>query len=262
MFLSPHARSQSEIEIGRDYEPALTYSPGSRGASPPAAPAATDPDSGTSSPAQYAFRRQSREPSGNLNSPHPSYYSISDLPAPSPLPEPTYRYSTTGEITPTPPSRRPSVRTLNSGADPASPPLPGSANLQVPTRRPSKRQPIVDGTYEMRVRSPPRYGRPPQSPPLGSPLGSPRESDLRRSASEMSHNSFATASEGDYLSDTSPPRPTHSESRTEGAAAAPMPSAFNRHLGLSELESTVNHDSRASQLTTDSQLSWSGPHAV
>ena len=59
-------------------------------------------------------------------SPQPSYYSVSDIPPPSPIPESIYRYPS-GEYTRTPPSsRRPSIssRTVTSVIDPMPSPPP------------------------------------------------------------------------------------------------------------------------------------------
>jgi phospholipid-translocating ATPase len=253
MFLSPHARSFSEANLARDYEPALTSSPGS-GAASPAGPVMAEEMEDED--AQYATRPYGHGV-GNLNSPHPSFYSASDIPAPSPMPEPVYRFSNTGELTSTPPSRRPSMRTVNSGGDPNFSPSPTSSSLQVPTRRPSNRQPIVNGNYEMRVRSPPRYNRPLQSP-LGSetPL-SPRQNNLERSGSEVSHASVATASEG-YMSDGSPSPPRLRASPP--AQAEVEPSAPTHHLTVQGPDE--DHARRVSQISTYSQTSWSGPHAV
>jgi len=103
------------------------------------------------------------------SSPHPSYYSASEIPPSSPLPSPKYKYPS-GEITSTPPSRRASIATtrtsvrgglqehfpMPSPPDPLYP--PSSPNtLQLPGHyRPG----IASGSssnpdvFEMRVRSP------------------------------------------------------------------------------------------------------------
>jgi len=110
MFRDQHKRSLSELSnAGDPYEPAVSHS-----ASRSPAPNYMD-----NSPMSQANDLPMQE-AHLLPSPHdrqglaaspnriPSYYSASDLPAPSPMPDPVYKYPT-GEITTTPPSPRASV---------------------------------------------------------------------------------------------------------------------------------------------------------
>jgi len=102
------------------------------------------------------------------HSPHPSYYSVSDIPIPSPPPEPVYRY-TTGEIASGPPTRAPSVYTVQSDAAKPSPQRSaaapqlshalqtalqniGSAHQSRLSSGSTSSAGASSGTYEMRVR--------------------------------------------------------------------------------------------------------------
>lgn len=95
------------------------------------------------------------------HSPHPSYYSASDIPVPSPIPEPVYRY-TTGEIASSPPTRAASLRTVRDETEqspPRSPPAWQSQNLRAAQQnrgsvRSSTSSASNSGIYEMRVRNP------------------------------------------------------------------------------------------------------------
>lgn len=158
-------------------------------------------------PAQYVYMPSpthlsptsslSPEPRHNeVSSPHPSYYSVSDIPIPSPLPSPKYRYPN-GEITSTPPSRRNSVATTRASIRttvphspmPTSPPLPPPQPTSSPARQnPAQYAQAGDaGAYEMRVRSPPLLS-PPLSPGFGD--ASSQGHTFERS---ISHASFVTA---------------------------------------------------------------------
>ncbi|KAE9393504.1 phospholipid-translocating P-type ATPase [Gymnopus androsaceus JB14] len=153
-------------------------------------------------PAQYAYAR-SRSRADDLAPPsapgdgpsRASYYSASEIPPPSPLPSPKYKYAD-GTVTSTPPSRRSSVVTMRTIPQtpnvplPSHPPQPRSPphSLSLPgavgelTRRlsggGSHPPPTSPGSFEMRVRSP--------------PLGSPSDFSHAQSRS-ASAASYATA---------------------------------------------------------------------
>lgn len=111
MFHEPHARSMSDVSLNHPYEHLDVESPPT--SSPlggPTSPKDSPRPSGLGGPnqleVQYLYAPATRQP---INSPHGSYYSASEIPAPSPLPEPVYRYPS-GEVTSNPPSRRASGR--------------------------------------------------------------------------------------------------------------------------------------------------------
>ncbi|KAA1479229.1 phospholipid-translocating P-type ATPase [Dentipellis sp. KUC8613] len=169
MFSKPHSRSPSEISSWQEegYQPALTSSPGDIN-SPPRAEKYLDTPPNTS---PYISRTRSDDSRNgvtsdetlhgdveqyayaNRPSPHPSYYSASDIPIPSPLPTAVYRHPT--------------------DAYPPTPSTAGMGSLQVPAN-----------SYEMRIRSPAQqrddarmsyieddsYGRPPEQrePPMSA----------------------------------------------------------------------------------------------
>ncbi|KAH7868232.1 phospholipid-transporting ATPase 1 [Lentinula edodes] len=233
MFHDAHNRSASEISQN-PYEPTLTSSPGTGGVplrhtyldTPPL----TDiiEETTMASPVQYAYATSDdlMPPSTILpdGPSRASYYSASDLPPPSPLPSPKYKYSD-GTITSTPPSRRSSVatmRTVPPQTPPANVPLPPpplqqrspNTTLMLPgamgdlTRRlsgggggGSYQPPLSPQSYEMRIRS----------PPLGSP-GTSEFSHAQRSASAAS---YATAND-DYFT-------------AEGEAVVSMPHHHPQH---------------------------------
>jgi len=114
-------------------------------------------------------------------SPHPSYYSASDIPPSSPLPEPVYRY-TTGEITSSPPTRGASLYTEADASQQFSDVLQ-AAQLDHGSARHSSGSTYSatasSGIYEMRVRSPHHEDE--------HHLAPPNRSDLSRGASETSY---------------------------------------------------------------------------
>ncbi|KAF8875785.1 phospholipid-transporting ATPase 1 [Infundibulicybe gibba] len=150
MFHEQHSRSLSELStMNNPYEPTMTSSPGKGVATRETyleTPSMSETDVRHPRDIQYPFTQNSPEQQASPSptshdqrqmptpSPHPSFYSASDLPPQSPMPEPQYRYPS-GEMTTTPPSRRASRRD--------SPPTPSDKRLNDP------------GIYEMRVRSPP-----------------------------------------------------------------------------------------------------------
>lgn len=139
-----HGRSQSEMSLSNTpYEPALTSSPGP-GNQPRRTDLDTPPLDANLSP--RGFNRQTETPA--------SYYSVSDIPPPSPLPSPKYRY-TDGSITSTPPSRRTSIATTHRGTRASSPPPLSLPIISVPATHGRSTPYDTGDAYEMDVRSPP-----------------------------------------------------------------------------------------------------------
>ncbi|KAK7062688.1 phospholipid transporting ATPase [Paramarasmius palmivorus] len=225
MFHQAHNRSVSEASLNNPYEPAMSRSPGdgypplhaphSYADTPPMSEAydAIHPDQG---PSQYASYPQqhlgpptayngSLSPGPSSPGPRGSYYSASDIPPPSPMPSPQYRYPDgTVTSTPPPPSRRGSVATRASVPSSPRAPMPSPPTLQPPSgpaaglvRRLSggaSQYPHDPGSYEMRVRSPPLSGN------SHSDSGHDHQSlqyhgHGERSASAASAMSYATANE-------------------------------------------------------------------
>jgi phospholipid-translocating ATPase len=129
MFRELHARSTSELTLGHAYEPtALPAEPEeSRARSANKFVARNDTSDalvqlGSSDPPSQQVAERSGPSPPSTPSPHPSYYSMSDIPIPSPVPPSLYRYPN-GEITDKPPSR-PASRTSRSVTPSSAPPLP------------------------------------------------------------------------------------------------------------------------------------------
>ncbi|KAL0581269.1 phospholipid transporting ATPase [Marasmius crinis-equi] len=200
-----HQRTGSELSIHAPYEPTRASSPQPYVPVSLAAPYVDTPP--TSRGLEVPGSAQDPSPHSLSPSPGPSspqrgsYYSASDIPPPSPLPSPTYRYAD-GTITktPPPPSRRGSVATTRASVPSSpvgpmpSPPLPPPHHdtLQTPSasgwRLSGGSQYANDpGSYEMRVRSPPLSS---DGDHLHSNYG---HGD--RSASAASAVTFATANE-------------------------------------------------------------------
>lgn len=232
IFHEPHSRSISE-SIHNEYEPTGTRSPGSGEVAKdntlldtPPLSRVDDTDLEMQTHRSHIVTRPSYDmanditnekhnPTASWNSepvsPHPSYYSASDIPLPSPELSPVYRY-TTGEIASNPPSRALSQYTVRSGG-PSSPPrssptprLPYS--LQPPRQQhgSNRRSDNISdpGTFEMRIRSPPH---------------SPSFIPMSREASDISHASYATAQEDEdwinsgYEHEYEPPAQHHERSQ-------------------------------------------------
>ncbi|KAK0471166.1 phospholipid-transporting ATPase 1 [Armillaria novae-zelandiae] len=139
-----HGRSQSEMSLSNTpYEPALTSSPGP-GNQPRRTDLDTPPLDANLSPRGY--NRQNETPA--------SYYSVSDIPPPSPLPSPKYRY-TDGSITSTPPSRRTSIATTHRTTRASSPPPLSPPIINVPATHERSTPYDTGDVYEMDVRNPP-----------------------------------------------------------------------------------------------------------
>ncbi|KAJ7097515.1 hypothetical protein C8R44DRAFT_366257 [Mycena epipterygia] len=201
MFSDQHARSLSELS-SHQYEPANTTSPGTTAVDVPTATRRSYMD--TTPPneeqGQYLYAPQAQRGHGNPASPaspHPSYYSVSELPPPSPQPSPKYRLPS-GEITSTPPSRRSSVATTRASMRTAG---RSTQPMVMPSYDMPPMSPASPGTlsppptqqhFEMQaVRSPPSaYPPPPSSVGHGG--------HSMRSASAASYASYATAPEGSF----------------------------------------------------------------
>ncbi|KAJ7182905.1 phospholipid-transporting ATPase 1 [Mycena crocata] len=202
MFSDQHARSTSELE---QYEPANTTSPGTMTTAIPLTTRQAYHD--TTPPneeqqAQYLYAPQPQQGHGHGHgnpaspaSPHPSYYSVSELPPPSPLPSPKYRLPT-GEITTTPPSRRSSVATTRAsmrqgrGAQPMvmptydMPPMSPSGSTSLSPNAAQQQFEMQSTQYR---NAPSAYPGPPSSTGHGA-----------RSASAASYASYTTAPEGSF----------------------------------------------------------------
>lgn len=250
MFLHNRNGSEMSLHHGTPYEPAMTSSPGGHEPRPTYldTPPIDDharfdyitPDANRLSPGSRGQNRQmapspdhtrydygphdtnhlapgARGPNRQMAASPASYYSASDIPPPSPLPSPKYRYAD-GTVTSTPPSRRTSVATTARTPRPMSPPMSPHA-LQVPynTRPPP---PPQEQYYEMGVRShemgahsPPRSPHSPtyqagaRSPPRSphSPtyeMSPPPQPHSPHSPSSPSYQPYATSQQG------RPPPPT------------------------------------------------------
>ena len=199
IFHEPLSRSISE-SIHNEYEPAGTRSPGSgevaKDNSLLDTPSRNRVDLEMQTHGSYVVSQPSYDMPNDITnerrtpetaSPHPSYYSASDIAIPSPEPSPVYRF-TTGEIASNPPSRTLSQYTVRSRG-PSSPPQSPSApwspyGLQPPRQQygSNRRSDNISDpdAFEMRVRSPPH------SPPF---------TPMSQDASDISHVSYATAQE-------------------------------------------------------------------
>jgi len=177
------------------------------------------------------------------HSPHPSYYSASDIPAPSPLPETVYRY-TTGEIASSPPTRTASLYTVrdDAGSSPTRSTAPRLFHdLTTAQQNRGSSAASSPGVYEMRVRSPPHD--PSEHHLAPTPL--PDRLDLSRGASEAT-DSTAYDSQQEWLADGA-----HGQYRLSG---------------LDDDQATIIHDDRLSGVHNHdrpvSGSSWDGGLAL
>lgn len=270
MFHEPHCRSTSEVStfsLRDQYQPTMTRSPGSSGlvidnTLVDTPPRKGYPDLEAQGPEPYIITKPSFEvgeddptPVATISrnpitgttgspeppSPHPSYYSASQIPSPSPVPDPIYRY-TTGEIASSPPTRAPSLYTVRGTA---SPPRTPHYTLQPPpvSHGPTRRNSggSSSGAYEMRVRSPPHDETDQRrSPPLR-----PSHSDASRGVSEVS---YATAPEDEWLDDGAHLQPSH----IDGSTIA----------NDDRLSAVYDHSRPASGSSFLSNKSWNGGRAM
>jgi phospholipid-translocating ATPase len=282
MFQEQHSRSLSEISSVHDqYEPTMTSSPGTSDQAPRQTYLDTPPMSqATDLPiqgAQYVFTKSHLDQETHLSpvspgdrnmnpSPHPSYYSVSELPPPSPMPSPKYKYPS-GEITSTPPSRRTSVATTRASlrGTPQAPhaPMPLSPvslhapssphTLQLPGHQ---RQSIVGGTssnpgaFEMRV----------QSPPNDHASNHSHGHAFERSASSASYTTAADdfyTAEDDFGSSYG----HASGQRSPGYAHDAHSQQHGMPFDDDDRDTVVGHDSRRHDRDSNA-ASWEGPRAL
>ncbi|KAJ7100830.1 hypothetical protein B0H15DRAFT_462680 [Mycena belliarum] len=241
-----HSRSLSELSA-HQYEPANITSPGSTAVGIPLK-SYTD----TTPPneeAQYLYAPQPQHdrgsPRGNPSSstsPHPSYYSVSELPPPSPLPSPKYKLPS-GEITSTPPSRRSSVLTTRASVRAGRPPQ-AMQGYDAPPLSP-RSPPAMQQHYEMQAVRPGPSAY--QGPPSSSGHGG-----YGRSPSAASFASYATAPEGSFGQED-----MDAQMYAQGHGVPPQPEYHAHGYQPGELE-VYGHDPdrRASQ------ISWDGARAV
>ena len=186
IFREPHARSISEMSTPDGYEPALSHSPGDH--TPP-----TKPEQVRDTPPQISATLEGSSSSRRLPttvvdtseeemtlsiptkvahaaalpaSPQPSYYSASDIPAPSPLPSPKFQR---------PSQTHPTISPISY-----SRPLRG----QYPSHIYPDSLPVPPNLYEMHIRN-----------PIPSEDSHPERRD--RDPSEIAEASYATATEVD-----------------------------------------------------------------
>lgn len=266
-----HNRSLSEIsDVHDQYEPTMTSSPGKTGQAPRQTYLDTPPMSeATDLPiqgAQYVYPKGHLDQASGLfphspgdrdmnPSPHPSYYSVSDLPPTSPLPSPKYKYSS-GEITSTPPSRRNSVATTRASirGQPQAPhdPMPLSParahipslsdTLQLPGhQRQSMTGPSSPGFFEMHVRSP-------------TASTHSQGHAFERSASAAS---YTTAADDFYSAEDDPGN--HYGYASSPGYAHDTSLQQNHDIPLDDDRDT--HDSRRHDQNSE-DASWEGPRAV
>ncbi|KAH7907450.1 hypothetical protein BJ138DRAFT_1160138 [Hygrophoropsis aurantiaca] len=159
MFREPHARSPSELTLQHIYQPTLAANP-------------SEADTIVKTGANYASEvpltqggdsseqmipsalPERRDPGWQSDSPHtaspnPSYYSVSEIPPPSPLPPSLYRYPSGRVTSSPPPSRsRPSSRPTSPSVEPSPnvPPLPDILQARL------NHAPTAAESYEMQVR--------------------------------------------------------------------------------------------------------------
>ncbi|RDX49470.1 phospholipid-transporting ATPase 1 [Lentinus brumalis] len=187
IFHQPHIRSESEISHADEdyatpmgYTPPMPHTPASDGSPRPTAPlmAGESPRPEKLEEGLYDNRRspassppsQRNERTVSPSMQRMSYYSASNIPAPSPLPEPNRYHSYTRDSTARsttaygtePPMSAVSLSTVSYGHPPSDPnhfTPPSSATLQVPglrqqqQRTPSPTTPAEQ--FEMHVRTPP-----------------------------------------------------------------------------------------------------------
>lgn len=249
MFSDQHARSVSELS-SHQYEPANTTSPGTTAVD---IPLTTRPYTDTTPPneeqVQYLYAPQPRQGHGERASPtspaspHPSYYSVSELPPPSPQPSPKYRLPS-GEITSTPPSRRSSIATTRASMRTVgrSQPL-AMPTYDMPPMSPGALSPRAtqQQQFEMQaVRGAPSAYAPPSSVGHGG--------QSVRSASQASYASYATAQEGSF----------GREEDMDGDGHGDLGADDYYAHGYQQGELDVHHDPNRRA----SEISWDGARAV
>ncbi|KAJ7256227.1 hypothetical protein B0H12DRAFT_1112856 [Mycena haematopus] len=270
MFSTDHERSVSEFA---QYEPANTSSPGTTTAGIPLN--SMQPYSDRTPPneqeqAQYLYApqpQQAQVPSPvhrNPASPQGSYYSVSELPPPSPQPSPKYKLPS-GEITSTPPSRRSSIATTRASMRTVrgnNQPMP---TYDMPPMSPASpgrtlSPPATQQHFEMNTMSsagPPSSYAPASSHGHGTGLSV-------RSASQASYASYATAPEGSFG------REEDMDRDTDGRTEQGYPQQHYYAQGYQQGELDVHgydhgghdHDPNQQRASRASEMSWDGPMAL
>jgi len=190
-------------------------------------------------------------PTSDTPSPNVSYYSITDIPIPSPLPSPKFQLPS-GEITTTPPIRRPSIATSRAttirGRGPLptpmstsplpSHPLSPDSSLPIPTQMYGKRASAgYPGAYEMQT----------YEEPAGYSSGR---------ISQISNNtSFATA-EDFWIGEEGVSSPNYAYQHTQ-MLHSPQLDWFDAQSQPEDDQATIVADSRRGSVST-----WEGARAV
>ncbi|KAF7377408.1 P-type phospholipid transporter [Mycena sanguinolenta] len=288
MFSTDHTRSVSEFS---QYEPANTSSPGTTPAGIPLT--SMEPYSDKTPPneqeqAQYLYAPQPRQGQasspvhGHAASPQGSYYSVSELPPPSPQPSPKYKLPS-GEITSTPPSRRSSIattrasmRTVRGNNHPMpmydmQPMSPSSPPMSPPLRQQHFE---TDAMSAGRTLSPPAMQQhfemnamssrgPPSS--YAAPASSHGHGGSIRSASQASYASYATAPEGSFGREEDMDQDMDGQTEqghqqqqyyhAQGYQQGQLNVHGYGHEGL-------DHDPNSQRASRASEMSWDGPRAM
>ena len=282
MFANIHGRSQSDLN--HTYELAMVDSP------PYVASTTTGQTTYTNTPpmndnielmprelgVQYAQPITKHSKPSDLHvspttsdtpSPKPaSYYSVTDIPIPSPLPSPKFQLPS-GEITSTPPSRAPSIATSRATSmrgrgsalspTPTSPPPPSPGrSLPIPTQTYGNKRASSSchGSYEMQTYDEHAHG--------GYSSGR---------VSQNSHTtSFATAD--DFWIDeegSSSPNYAYQHAQMLSTTPSPQPDWFDAQSSQRHLASQADHDEDdRSTIVADSRRgsmespTWEGARAV
>ncbi|KAJ6564618.1 hypothetical protein B0H19DRAFT_1141557 [Mycena capillaripes] len=263
MFSDHHGRSVSEFST--QYEPANLSSPGTTTTGIPLT-TMHQPYSDTTPPneeqGQYLYAPQPRQ--GQLGksspaspgrgghedpaSPHGSYYSVSELPPPSPQPSPKYKLPS-GEITSTPPSRRSSIATTRASMRTVRGAQPQMPAYDVPPLSPGTLSPPPHQQhFEMQARAGP------SSVGHGSSVRSP---------SAASYASYATAPEGSFGReedmDAEMEMPRHGDMGMGGQGQYHYAQGYRQ--GELDVHHGQDHDpNRDSRRASD--ISWDGPRAL
>ncbi|KAF8176378.1 hypothetical protein K438DRAFT_1770578 [Mycena galopus ATCC 62051] len=265
MFTTDHTHSVSEFN---QYMPANTSSPGTTASIPLTSmqPYSDKTPPNEQEQGQYLYapqpqqaRAQAQTPPGHgPASPHGSYYSVSELPPPSPQPSPKYKLPS-GEITSTPPSRRSSIATTRASTRTARGP-----NHPIPTYDMPPMSPVSPGTlsppptqqhFEMNAMSS-------RGPPSAyAPASSVGHGGGSRSGSQASYASYATAPEGSFGREEdmdgdmdAEPESGHQQYYAQGYQQGELDVHGYGHGG---------HDPNQSQRASRaSEMSWDGPRAM
>ena len=279
MFANVHGRSLSDLHHA--YEPAMIDSP-------PSATSTTGQTTYSNTPPMNdIIELQPRElgvqyaqpitplknsdlhvspPTSNTPSPKTSYYSVTDIPIPSPLPSPKFQLPS-GEITTTPPSRRPSIATSRatsirgrgSSLTPTStspPPLShaSGSSLPIPTQMYGNKRASANyhGAYEMQTYEEHTHGH-----------------SSGRTSQTSNASSFATADDF-WIDEEGASSPNYAYQHTQMLSTpSPQPDWFDAQPSQPHVASQADHDEDdRSTIVADSRRgsvetpSWEGARAV